>query len=95
MARALINGKIFTTILSDAIIATGKRFSAAAGASERRMTAEEKALLMKGLKDKTAEESDQAVSAPWVPDPVTGYYRPANHLPQMDPAELRQLLLKH
>ncbi|MBO8584250.1 hypothetical protein INO15_14085, partial [Staphylococcus aureus] len=29
----------------------------------------------------------------WVPDPVTGYYRPANRASDVDVAELRQILL--
>lgn len=30
----------------------------------------------------------------WVPDPVTGYYRPENLAKEVDPAELREMLLK-
>ncbi|XP_057422110.1 late embryogenesis abundant protein Lea5-like [Lotus japonicus] len=33
--------------------------------------------------------------SPWAPDPVTGYYRPINCTPQIDPVELRQMLLNH
>ncbi|KAI3966926.1 hypothetical protein MKX01_017577 [Papaver californicum] len=29
----------------------------------------------------------------WVPDPVTGYYRPENHADDIDVAELRETLL--
>lgn len=31
----------------------------------------------------------------WAPDPVTGYYRPINCTPEIDPVELRQMLLNH
>ena len=31
----------------------------------------------------------------WVPDPVTGYYRPENQTKQIDVAELRAMHLKH
>ncbi|KAL2341777.1 hypothetical protein Fmac_009717 [Flemingia macrophylla] len=31
----------------------------------------------------------------WGPDPVTGYYRPINHTTEIDPVELRQMLLNH
>ena len=31
----------------------------------------------------------------WVPDPVTGYYRPENRANEIDVAELRDLLLKN
>ncbi|WVZ71380.1 hypothetical protein U9M48_019972 [Paspalum notatum var. saurae] len=32
---------------------------------------------------------------PWVPDPVTGYYRPACGAKEVDAAELRAKLLNH
>ncbi|KAG4956658.1 hypothetical protein JHK85_043038 [Glycine max] len=34
-------------------------------------------------------------SSAWAPDPVTGYYRPINHTNEIDPVELRRMLLKH
>lgn len=37
---------------------------------------------------------DSAASSSWVPDPVTGFYRPANRAAETDPAELRAMLLK-
>ncbi|KAL6499474.1 late embryogenesis abundant protein [Orobanche gracilis] len=37
----------------------------------------------------------EEVKISWVPDPVTGYYRPENQAKQIDPAELRELLLKN
>lgn len=40
---------------------------------------------------KAGEESK--ISTPWVPDPVTGYYRPEGQMNEIDPAELRELLL--
>ncbi|XAR58421.1 hypothetical protein NMG60_11013806, partial [Bertholletia excelsa] len=45
------------------------------------------AMARKGMEESTK-------SAPWVPDPVTGYYRPENHANQIDVAELREMLLK-
>lgn len=32
-------------------------------------------------------------SSSWVPDPVTGFYKPANRVGEIDPAELREMLL--
>ncbi|KAH0642711.1 hypothetical protein KY289_033685 [Solanum tuberosum] len=32
--------------------------------------------------------------SPWVPHPVTGYYRPENQADQIDAVELRRMLLK-
>ncbi|KAK1437227.1 hypothetical protein QVD17_03016 [Tagetes erecta] len=42
---------------------------------------------------KGSEESKK--STPWIPDPVTGYYRPEGQIKEVDAAELRELLLKH
>lgn len=45
---------------------------------------------------KSGEEmagSNEKVS--WVPDPVTGYYRPENGAKDIDVADLRALLLKN
>ncbi|XP_076885202.1 protein SENESCENCE-ASSOCIATED GENE 21, mitochondrial-like [Bidens hawaiensis] len=39
------------------------------------------------------EESKNSTA--WIPDPVTGYYKPEGHGNQIDPAELREMLLKH
>ncbi|KAK1412514.1 hypothetical protein QVD17_33829 [Tagetes erecta] len=41
---------------------------------------------------KASEESKK--STPWVPDPVTGYYKPEGQTNQIDAAELRELLWK-
>ena len=39
---------------------------------------------------KAAREAEKvAADASWVPDPVTGYYRPANRAAGADPADLR------
>ncbi|KAL8232788.1 hypothetical protein R6Q57_002588 [Mikania cordata] len=39
---------------------------------------------------KSSEESKN--STPWVPDPVTGYYRPEGQTNVVDAAELREVL---
>ncbi|XP_076890184.1 protein SENESCENCE-ASSOCIATED GENE 21, mitochondrial-like [Bidens hawaiensis] len=44
------------------------------------------------MKKKASEESKK--STPWVPDPVTGYYRPEGQTNEIDAAELREMLLK-
>ncbi|MFS8014275.1 putative Late embryogenesis abundant protein, LEA_3 subgroup [Helianthus anomalus] len=41
---------------------------------------------------KTSEESKK--STPWVPDPITGYYKPEGQTNEIDAAELREMLLK-
>lgn len=42
---------------------------------------------------KGGEETTKTTS--WIPDPVTGYYRPENHAKEIDAAELRMMLLKN
>ncbi|KDP27814.1 hypothetical protein JCGZ_18894 [Jatropha curcas] len=39
------------------------------------------------------KEDDSGSSTAWAPDPITGYYRPANSAAEIDPAELREMLL--
>ena len=44
------------------------------------------------MSKKGGEESGKTS---WVPDPVTGYYRPENRADEIDVAELREMLLKN
>ncbi|EPS60179.1 hypothetical protein M569_14625, partial [Genlisea aurea] len=39
--------------------------------------------------------SEAAVKSAWLPDPETGFYRPENYAKEMDPVELRALLIKN
>ena len=41
----------------------------------------------------TAAAAAPAEKAPWVPDPVTGYYRPAGGAKEVDAVDLRAKLL--
>ncbi|KAL3749425.1 late embryogenesis abundant protein Lea5-D [Eucalyptus grandis] len=41
------------------------------------------------------KEQPGGASSAWAPDPVTGYYRPANRAAEIDAAELRAMLLNH
>ena len=43
---------------------------------------------------KSGEKSGTSEKVAWVPDPVTGYYRPENGAQEIDVAELRATLLK-
>lgn len=38
--------------------------------------------------------SERAGESAWVPDPVTGYYRPESNAKELDPAELRKMLIR-
>ncbi|KAJ0878347.1 putative Late embryogenesis abundant protein, LEA_3 subgroup [Helianthus annuus] len=44
------------------------------------------------IKKATSEKSKKSSS--WVPDPVTGYYKPEGQINPVDAAELRELPLK-
>ena len=45
------------------------------------------------MKKRVGEASSE--KAPWVPDPKTGYYRPETVSEEIDPAELRAILLNN
>ncbi|XP_050870391.1 late embryogenesis abundant protein Lea5 [Lathyrus oleraceus] len=47
------------------------------------------------LEETPVSKDGQEACSAWVPDPETGYYRPVNCAPEIDPVELRQVLLKH
>ncbi|EHA8589086.1 Late embryogenesis abundant protein Lea5 [Cocos nucifera] len=98
MARALSNTTLIAA-LSDgiALLASRRGYSSAAaavaGRRSRTLVEEKSAAAMKrdgGLESASSSSS----SSSWVPDPVNGYYRPANRMAEIDPAELRAMLLK-
>ncbi|KAL0459703.1 UNVERIFIED_CONTAM: Late embryogenesis abundant protein Lea5 [Sesamum latifolium] len=39
--------------------------------------------------------SEDPSKTAWVPDPVTGYYRPENQVKELDPVEMREMLIKN
>ncbi|RDX72330.1 Late embryogenesis abundant protein Lea5, partial [Mucuna pruriens] len=47
------------------------------------------------IEEKPVTRDDSEAYSIWAPDPITGYYRPINHTPEIDPVELRQMLLNH
>ncbi|CAH2078948.1 unnamed protein product [Thlaspi arvense] len=47
-----------------------------------------------GKVEQRANQEAESASA-WGPDPVTGYYRPLNRTDEIDPVELREMLLKN
>ncbi|CDY49968.1 BnaC08g10490D [Brassica napus] len=44
---------------------------------------------------KLEQRANQEAESAWAPDSVTGYYRPSNCADEIDPAELREMLLKN
>ncbi|EOX95115.1 hypothetical protein QUC31_004859 [Theobroma cacao] len=92
MARSFSNAKLFSTFVADGISnAISRRGYAAASQGVVSGGAARNAAVVK----KTGEEMAGAKEkVSWVPDPVTGFYRPENTAKEIDVAELRAMLLK-
>ncbi|KAJ8444026.1 hypothetical protein Cgig2_020872 [Carnegiea gigantea] len=90
MARSLSNAKTFVSLVADNLsVALQRRGYAAASQAVGEMGKRS------GRMGKAAqEEMEKAAQNSWVPDPVTGYYRPANRADEIDVAELREIFLK-
>ncbi|XP_022769807.1 indole-3-acetic acid-induced protein ARG2-like [Durio zibethinus] len=96
MARSFSNVKLFSTIVVDGISnAFSRRGYAAASQGVAPSGVRGGAATNSAVVKKTGEEmvgAKEKVS--WVPDPVTGCYRPENCAKEIDVAELRAMLLK-
>nr|XP_043635801.1 protein SENESCENCE-ASSOCIATED GENE 21, mitochondrial-like [Erigeron canadensis] len=77
-----------TKLVSSFIVATRRGFATATQGSVSGNVRGSGVAMMK----KASEDSKK--STPWVPDPVTGYYKPEGQTNQLDAAELRELLFK-
>ncbi|GJV23733.1 senescence-associated gene 21, mitochondrial-like protein [Tanacetum coccineum] len=82
MARSIISAKIVSLVTRRGYAST----------SQGSVTESAKGSVAAAMMKKGGEESKKSTS--WVPDPVTGYYKPEGHENQIDPAELRAMLLK-
>ncbi|KAG6756958.1 hypothetical protein POTOM_037257 [Populus tomentosa] len=102
MARSLPNAKLLVASLADGLslsvfrrgYAAAAPISAAVTASFGRGGPRTSAPTGKMEDGAVTKEDSEAYSA-WAPDPVTGYYRPANYVAEIDPAELREMVLSH
>ncbi|KAL9390563.1 hypothetical protein Peur_019168 [Populus x canadensis] len=101
MARSLPNAKLLVASLADGLSLSVFRRGYAAAApisaavsSFGRGGSRNSAVTGKMEDGAVIKEDSEAYSA-WAPDPVTGYYRPANYVAEIDPAELRQMVLSH
>ncbi|KAL4558871.1 hypothetical protein LXL04_037075 [Taraxacum kok-saghyz] len=89
MARSISNAKLFSSFLVDQLSVVARRgYASTSTASVSGSVRGSGVAMMK----KGGEESKK--STPWVPDPVTGYYKPEGQTNQVDAADLRELLLK-
>ncbi|KAE8660605.1 Indole-3-acetic acid-induced protein ARG2 [Hibiscus syriacus] len=97
MARSFSNAKLFSTFVVDGIFnATSRRGYAAASqgivSNGIRGGVGRSAAAAAAVKEEMPGGAKEKVS--WVPDPVTGCYRPENSAKEIDVAELRAMLLK-
>ncbi|XP_076901936.1 late embryogenis abundant protein 2-like [Bidens hawaiensis] len=85
----MTNAKIISDFIADQLYVVARRGFATAtrGGVSGGARVSGIAMVKKGGESKN--------SIPWVPDPVTGYYRSEDQSEQVDTAELRELLLKH
>nr|XP_018687043.1 PREDICTED: late embryogenesis abundant protein Lea5-like [Musa acuminata subsp. malaccensis] len=69
--------------------------TAAAGTTTTTGSRERLAVAEQMVKRAPPAGAEEAAACSWVPDPATGYYRPANRMGEIDPAELREMMLSH
>ncbi|KAK2364682.1 Amino-acid acetyltransferase, mitochondrial [Trifolium repens] len=92
MARSFANAKIFSAIVLEGFSNTLTRRGFAA-ATESATRGGVVSIGNKMGPKKTGEEVVSTYKVSWVPDPVTGYYKPEN-IKDVDAAELRAKLLR-
>ncbi|KAL4383582.1 hypothetical protein GQ457_15G021570 [Hibiscus cannabinus] len=91
MARSFCNAKLFSTFVVDGISNVISR-RGYASASQGIVSSGLRGGAGRSAAGETACGAKEKVS--WVPDPVTGCYRPENSAKEIDVAELRAMLLK-
>ncbi|GAU11234.1 hypothetical protein TSUD_342250 [Trifolium subterraneum] len=92
MARSFANAKVFSAIVLEGFSNTLTRRGYAA-ATESATKGGVVSIGNKMAPTKTGEEVVSTYKVCWVPDPVTGYYKPEN-IKDVDAAELRAKLLR-
>ncbi|MBA0610507.1 hypothetical protein Godav_011348 [Gossypium davidsonii] len=98
MARSLSNAKLFSTFVVDGIsnVISRRGYAAASqgivSSGIRGGAGRSAATVAKKTGEDMSGGAKEKVS--WVPDPVTGCYRPENCPNEIDVAELRSMLLK-
>ncbi|GAV66965.1 LEA_3 domain-containing protein [Cephalotus follicularis] len=91
MARSFSNAKLLSALVADGVSNSIFRRGYAA-ASQGAVNRGTSTAAKSGAMVKITKEGSKEVS--WVPDPVTGHYRPDNLVKEIDAAELRNNLLK-
>ncbi|KAK4482169.1 hypothetical protein RD792_009310 [Penstemon davidsonii] len=88
MARSFSSAKTVSAFIAHEISAVVTRRGYAAASQAGVRNGAPNLMMKKG-------GSEESTKTPWVPDPVTGYYRPENHSKEIDAADLREMLLKN
>ncbi|KAK1561178.1 hypothetical protein Q3G72_035233 [Acer saccharum] len=93
MARSVSNAKLFSAFVVDGISNAIYRrgYAAAAAAASQGVVSRGSGMVKKSVEEIVGSTEKVA----WVPDPVTGYYRPENLANELDVADLRATLLKN
>ena len=91
MARSYSSAKaissLITNKLSDVVSRRGFAAATQGGATRGVSVGAPNVMLKKG--------SEEPAKISWVPDPVTGYYRPENQAKEIGAAELREMLVNN
>ncbi|XP_027098935.1 protein SENESCENCE-ASSOCIATED GENE 21, mitochondrial [Coffea eugenioides] len=95
MARSFPNAKLISAFVAQRISVAASRRGYAAGASQGAVPGSMRGGSNANMMRKKGGEESSSKTTSWVPDPVTGYYRPETHAAEIDAAELRNMLLKH
>ncbi|GMH25944.1 hypothetical protein Nepgr_027787 [Nepenthes gracilis] len=93
MARSFSYAKLLSAVVVDNIsLALNRRgYAAASQGVVSNLATGESPKLGKASQEETSQSAEKS----WVPDPVTGYYRPANRTDEIDVSELRQMFIKN
>ncbi|KAL9228209.1 hypothetical protein vseg_003814 [Gypsophila vaccaria] len=89
MARSISNAKVFVSLVAENFSVARRGYAAAS----QGMVAVGRGSETMGKASPKDRRSPTETS--WVPDPATGYYKPANRGDEIDVAELRQICLNH
>ncbi|GAB4841120.1 hypothetical protein Ancab_021863 [Ancistrocladus abbreviatus] len=95
MARSFATAKLLSALVVDNISLAFTRRGYAALAAASQGVVSNLGRGASGRIGKAAQdEMRPSAENSWVPDPITGYYRPGNGADEIDVAELREMLLK-
>ncbi|KAJ0976282.1 hypothetical protein J5N97_018247 [Dioscorea zingiberensis] len=87
MASNVAKTRLIKAIVEKTKLSISRRSYSGRAAEEKKA-----GMVKKSKKESVGGLASPASSSSWVPDPVTGYYRPANRRPEVDAADLRKAM---